>query len=155
MRKANQLKMAENSPKRIIATTGLAAKILVLTALALVYLAAAAEAQAVPTCGFQVGGAVCGDGRCCSRFGYCGSGPAYCGFGCQSNCHEGPAPAPTPTLAGVELVKVGEQCGIQLAAPCALTTSVAVNSVSAGSAPSTAALAVRATAMGAPPLWNR
>ena len=113
MRKANQLKMAENSPKRIIAIAGLAAKILVLTALALVYLAAAAEAQAVPTCGFQVGGAVCGDGRCCSRFGYCGSGPAYCGFGCQSNCHEGPAPAPTPTLAGVELVKVGEQCGIQ------------------------------------------
>jgi len=113
MRKANQLKMAENSPKRIIATAGLAAKILVLTALALVYLAAAAEAQAVPTCGFQVGGAVCGDGRCCSRFGYCGSGPAYCGFGCQSNCHEGPALAPTPTLAGVELVKVGEQCGIQ------------------------------------------
>ncbi|KAG2565353.1 hypothetical protein PVAP13_7NG057817 [Panicum virgatum] len=113
MRKANQLKMAENSPKRIIATAGLAAKIMVLTALDHVYLAAAAEAQAVPTCGFQVGGAVCGDGRCCSRFGYCGSGPAYCGFGCQSNCHEGPAPAPTPTLAGVELVKVGEQCGIQ------------------------------------------
>ena len=41
--------MAENSPKRIIAIVGLAAKILVLTALSLVYLAAAAEAQAVPT----------------------------------------------------------------------------------------------------------
>ncbi|EMF08700.1 carbohydrate-binding module family 18 protein, partial [Sphaerulina musiva SO2202] len=23
------------------------------------------------------------DGSCCSQYGYCGSGPAYCGIGCQ------------------------------------------------------------------------
>ncbi|XP_039818484.1 root-specific lectin-like [Panicum virgatum] len=100
--------MAENSPKCMIATAGLAAKALALTALALAYLAAAAEAQAPcggPQCGWQAGGSVCGDGRCCSMYGYCGSGPGYCGLNCQSNCHEG--------LAAATPVKADPQCGVQ------------------------------------------
>ncbi|KAL6642576.1 hypothetical protein ACP70R_020757 [Stipagrostis hirtigluma subsp. patula] len=56
-------------------------KALVLAALALAY-------PAVPTgaeqCGKQAEGMLCPDNRCCSSWGYCGLGDAYCGDGCQS-----------------------------------------------------------------------
>lgn len=35
-------------------------------------------------CGRQAGGAVCPGGQCCSKFGWCGTGAAYCSDGCQS-----------------------------------------------------------------------
>ena len=120
----------------MIATAGLAAKALTLTALALAYLAAAAEAQAPcggPQCGWQAGGSVCGDGRCCSMYGYCGSGPGYCGLNCQSNCHEG--------LAAAKPVKADPQCGVQAGG------AVCANGLSsgfAGSASNTVVSAVRA-----------
>ncbi|KAM3298316.1 hypothetical protein ACQJBY_039998 [Aegilops geniculata] len=37
-------------------------------------------------CGSQAGGATCPNCLCCSRFGWCGSTPEYCGDGCQSQC---------------------------------------------------------------------
>ena len=37
-------------------------------------------------CGSQAGGATCPNCLCCSRFGWCGSTPEYCGDGCQSHC---------------------------------------------------------------------
>ncbi|KAL2645314.1 hypothetical protein R1flu_012901 [Riccia fluitans] len=35
-------------------------------------------------CGKQAGFARCGDGLCCSQWGWCGTGDSYCGDGCQS-----------------------------------------------------------------------
>jgi len=45
-------------------------------------------------CGSQAGGATCTDpNQCCSQYGYCGNGSAYCGTGCQNGCP--PTSAPT------------------------------------------------------------
>lgn len=38
-------------------------------------------------CGSQARGRVCANGLCCSQYGFCGTTRAYCGFGCQSQCH--------------------------------------------------------------------
>ena len=64
------------------------------------------------TCGSQHGGTVCDPsstiypaGGCCSQYGYCGSGGAYCGTGCQSGCNgvahtsSAPPPAQSTTAA--------------------------------------------------------
>ncbi|XP_034683977.1 basic endochitinase-like [Vitis riparia] len=55
-------------------------------------------------CGSQAGGALCSGGLCCSQYGYCGSTPAYCSTGCQSQCTSGGSPStpstPTPTPSG-------------------------------------------------------
>jgi len=40
-----------------------------------------------PQCGSQAGNATCADDLCCSGDGYCGLTVAYCGPGCQSQCH--------------------------------------------------------------------
>lgn len=37
-------------------------------------------------CGRQAGGKVCPGGACCSKYGWCGNTPDYCGDGCQSQC---------------------------------------------------------------------
>ncbi|CAO2828290.1 unnamed protein product [Amaranthus hypochondriacus] len=38
-------------------------------------------------CGWQSGGKRCSGGLCCSRYGFCGTTPEYCGRGqCQSQC---------------------------------------------------------------------
>ncbi|GLJ07180.1 hypothetical protein SUGI_0060540 [Cryptomeria japonica] len=46
---------------------------------------------AAQNCGSQVGGAVCSDGECCSKWGWCGTTDDHClpDRGCQSNCHGG------------------------------------------------------------------
>ena len=54
-------------------------------------------------CGSQAGGAVCPNGLCCSKFGWCGSTSQYCGSGCQSQCSSGGSPTtttPSPTSSG-------------------------------------------------------
>ena len=51
-------------------------------------------------CGSQAGGAVCPNGLCCSKFGYCGNSNDYCGTGCQSQCKTGGTPTPSPTPSG-------------------------------------------------------
>jgi len=48
-----------------------------LSAFTLIFLAFSPSSEA-QQCGVQAGGAYCGDGLCCSEFGYCGTGPAYC-----------------------------------------------------------------------------
>jgi len=48
-------------------------------------------------CGTQAGGALCPNGLCCSKFGWCGDTDSYCGDGCQSRCKSGPKPTPTPS----------------------------------------------------------
>jgi Chitinase class I/Chitin recognition protein len=40
-------------------------------------------------CGSQAGGSLCANNLCCSKWGYCGSTPDYCGDGCQSQCGGG------------------------------------------------------------------
>lgn len=40
-------------------------------------------------CGRQAGGALCPGGLCCSKFGWCGNTPDYCGADCQSQCSAG------------------------------------------------------------------
>ena len=37
-------------------------------------------------CGKDFGDAHCSDGLCCSAWGFCGTGGAWCDFGCQSQC---------------------------------------------------------------------
>ncbi|XP_062176919.1 endochitinase 4-like [Alnus glutinosa] len=56
-------------------------------------------------CGSQAGGAVCANGLCCSKFGWCGSTADYCGTDCHSQCNSGrtpapPNPTPSPTPSG-------------------------------------------------------
>ncbi|PNY03433.1 class I chitinase, partial [Trifolium pratense] len=52
-------------------------------------------------CGSQANGAVCPNGLCCSKFGYCGNTDQYCGAGCQSQCKSTSTPTPTtPTPSG-------------------------------------------------------
>jgi hypothetical protein len=48
-------------------------------------------------CGSQAGGAVCANGECCSKYGWCGTTPEYCETDCQSNCKT--AGTPTPSLS--------------------------------------------------------
>ncbi|KAF4390616.1 hypothetical protein F8388_006113 [Cannabis sativa] len=43
-----------------------------------------------PECGRAVGGAVCPNNLCCSYWGFCGSTPPYCKYGCQSQCSPSP-----------------------------------------------------------------
>nr|CAB3471494.1 unnamed protein product [Digitaria exilis] len=40
-------------------------------------------------CGTQANGAVCPNGQCCSKFGWCGTTSDYCTNGCQSQCSGG------------------------------------------------------------------
>ncbi|KAK1744125.1 glycosyl hydrolase family 18 protein [Skeletonema marinoi] len=51
-------------------------------------------------CGSDFGGATCAEGGfptyCCSSAGWCGTGDAYCGAGCQSGPCSGGGPTPTP-----------------------------------------------------------
>ncbi|KAH0650018.1 hypothetical protein KY284_029930 [Solanum tuberosum] len=56
--------------------------VVIVTILAL--LLSVANAQ---QCGSQAGGALCANRLCCSQYGYCGTTPAYCGPGCQSQCN--------------------------------------------------------------------
>lgn len=45
---------------------------------------------AAEQCGKQANFALCGDGNCCSEWGWCGLGDSYCGSGCQSGpCSSG------------------------------------------------------------------
>nr|AAP03089.1 class Ib chitinase 2 [Galega orientalis] len=49
-------------------------------------------------CGSQANGAVCPNGLCCSKFGWCGNTDPWCGDGCQSQCKSSSTPTPsTPT----------------------------------------------------------
>lgn len=48
-------------------------------------------------CGSQVAGALCPNGLCCSKFGWCGESDTHCGAGCQSQCRNGSTPTPTPS----------------------------------------------------------
>jgi len=41
-------------------------------------------------------GTPCASGLCCSEYGYCGTGSAYCGSGCQSGCSGSPPKSPPP-----------------------------------------------------------
>ncbi|KAF9622250.1 hypothetical protein IFM89_030292 [Coptis chinensis] len=66
-----------------------------LVLLSLISLVVGALAQ--EQCGSKAGGALCPNNFCCSRFGFCGETPAYCGEGCQSQCRPGGTPTPTPT----------------------------------------------------------
>jgi len=40
-----------------------------------------------PECGANATTPLCPDCLCCSKWGFCGSSPAYCGAGCQSQCN--------------------------------------------------------------------
>lgn len=55
---------------------------------------------AAPQCGRQRIGGRCPKGQCCSRFGYCGSGPAHCApANCYSQCKL-TEPTVTPNAVG-------------------------------------------------------
>ncbi|KAL6875783.1 hypothetical protein ACP4OV_013296 [Aristida adscensionis] len=70
--------------------------------LCLLLVAAAAGTARAQQCGVQVGGAVCPNCLCCSRFGFCGDTDPYCGDGCQSQCKGCPGPGPVgPGLPSV------------------------------------------------------
>ncbi|GMH00249.1 hypothetical protein Nepgr_002088 [Nepenthes gracilis] len=50
-------------------------------------------------CGSQAGGALCPNGLCCSKYGWCGSSDAYCRDSCQSQFNGGSTPTPpTPSM---------------------------------------------------------
>jgi hypothetical protein len=53
---------------------------------ALLVLVLFAVASRAEQCGSQAGSATCPNCLCCSRYGWCGSTPDYCGDGCQSQC---------------------------------------------------------------------
>lgn len=44
------------------------------------------QGSSAEQCGSQAGGALCPGGLCCSKYGWCGNTPDYCGEGCQSQC---------------------------------------------------------------------
>ncbi|MED6193996.1 hypothetical protein PIB30_024305 [Stylosanthes scabra] len=49
-------------------------------------------------CGTQANGALCPNGFCCSKWGWCGTTDPYCLAGCQSQCKGStPTPPSTPT----------------------------------------------------------
>nr|ABD92819.1 class Ib chitinase [Limonium bicolor] len=76
---------------------------LILTAAALPFLLLISFSSA-EQCGSQAGGAVCPNGLCCSKYGWCGSTDTYCKDGCQSQCGgttpTPTTPTPTPTQGG-------------------------------------------------------
>lgn len=60
-------------------------------------------------CGKDFGDAICPDNLCCSAHGYCGSGGAWCDFGCQSQCWA------TSDVSGLTAQqRCGEQMGGQV-----------------------------------------
>jgi hypothetical protein len=74
----------------IVNFIGLAAAVV-----AIISLVQVCEAQ---QCGSQAGNALCANGLCCSQYGYCGVGTAYCAPGnCQSQCTSTPSPPPPPS----------------------------------------------------------
>ncbi|OEL16989.1 Agglutinin isolectin 2 [Dichanthelium oligosanthes] len=60
----------------------------------------------VAQCGSQAGGAMCPKNLCCSQYGFCGIGAAYCGVGCQSQCSP-----PDAFGVGVPVAQCGAQAG--------------------------------------------
>lgn len=68
-----------------------------LSSLMLCLLLAFVHGATAEQCGNQAGGALCPNGLCCSKFGWCGDTDSYCGEGCQSQCKSGPKPTPTPS----------------------------------------------------------
>ncbi|OVA00611.1 Chitin-binding [Macleaya cordata] len=60
-------------------------------------------------CGEQAGGALCPDGLCCGKGGYCGTTTAHCGEGCQSQCTT--PPPPPPPVIPPQFVRCGRQAG--------------------------------------------
>jgi chitinase len=74
---------------------------LVVVAMVVAALAVSAHAQ---QCGSAAGGALCPNCLCCSKFGFCGSTPDYCGASCQSQCDGtcggGGTPPVPPTPSG-------------------------------------------------------
>nr|QVU21314.1 chitinase [Allium sativum] len=52
-------------------------------------------------CGWQADGALCPDGLCCSRFGWCGATDEYCEQDCQSQCGGGRRPGPPSGVASI------------------------------------------------------
>ncbi|KAJ0249409.1 hypothetical protein HA466_0149070 [Hirschfeldia incana] len=64
----------------------------------------------VPQCGHEAGGALCPNGLCCSKEGYCGTTEPYCGPGCQSQCDYVPPPtAPPPPDPYVPVPQCGHE----------------------------------------------
>nr|CAB3469080.1 unnamed protein product [Digitaria exilis] len=59
---------------------------------ALAILSSSARAE---QCGTQANGAVCPNGLCCSKFGWCGTTSDYCTNSCQSQCGGGSGSPPT------------------------------------------------------------
>lgn len=52
-------------------------------------------------CGTQAGNALCPNGLCCSKFGWCGDTDEYCKDGCQSQCTGSTPPTtPAPSTGG-------------------------------------------------------
>ncbi|KAM6542111.1 hypothetical protein CsatB_006558 [Cannabis sativa] len=47
-------------------------------------------------CGPNFENEPCGEGRCCSIYGYCGNTPDYCGISCESQCIPSPPPPNPP-----------------------------------------------------------
>ncbi|KAG9139454.1 hypothetical protein Leryth_020709 [Lithospermum erythrorhizon] len=70
-----------------------------LTIFSLFLLLATTKSQDFPvgSCGDQAGGALCAEGFCCSKWGWCGNTSAYCDAeNCQSQCPPPPSPPPPP-----------------------------------------------------------
>jgi len=85
----------QNQHSSLMASTKLSCLILCLVPL---FLGSKAE-----QCGRQANRAVCPNGLCCSKFGWCGNTDQYCGAGCQSHCKPSSTPTPsrpTPSTGG-------------------------------------------------------
>nr|CAB3469079.1 unnamed protein product [Digitaria exilis] len=52
-------------------------------------LSAFASSARAEQCGSQANGALCPNGQCCSKYGWCGTTSDYCTNGCQSQCSGG------------------------------------------------------------------
>ena len=67
-----------------------------------------------PRCGSQANGAICANHLCCSEYGWCGLGGAYCGVGCQSGPCYGDDGAYNYNRCGYswEHADAGEQCNV-------------------------------------------
>nr|AAA98236.1 antifungal protein [Ipomoea nil]AAA98237.1 antifungal protein [Ipomoea nil] len=62
-------------------------------------------------CGSQARGRLCGNGLCCSQWGYCGSTAAYCGAGCQSQCKSTAASATDTTTTANQSTAKSDPAG--------------------------------------------
>jgi len=71
-------------------------KISVFTILLVSVTASLHGALGAEQCGIQAGGALCPNGLCCSKWGFCGDTLPYCGDGCQSQCSQPSPPPPSP-----------------------------------------------------------